>query len=307
MKSTHLLIGAAIIAVLGIGGVILSQSDDDTSDSTETSQVRSQDAPFNLDVSSLAPLDQGVYEGWVVRDDVKYSFGTFNTDASGNVIGTLDLNGVTPQDGDTIAISIEPDNDTDPEPSATIILAGEFQSGTANLSFPVDISGFSGQYILATPTNDPAGNETAGVWFVDNSNAPNLTASLNIPDAPDGWIYEGWVVYKGETPITTGKFRSATGADQFDGYSGTAQSGPNYPGEDLIMNLPAGLEGPLEFDDGETLIVVSIEPDQNGEDPTGDGPAQLKPLSAVVAEGSADHSLFDLSLNPETPSGTFTL
>ena len=176
--------------------------------------------------------------------------------------------------------------------------------GNANLAFPVDISGFSGEYILATPTDGDGNNETSGIWFVDPS---DITATLNIPDAPDGWVYEGWVVHQGQ-PITSGRFASANGPDDFNGFSGTVAPGPQLPGEDYIMNLPEGFDGPLELADGETMVVLSIEPDINGVDPTGDGPAQVKPLSAAVAEGAADHSLFELTLSDASiPSGSASL
>jgi len=269
--------------------------------------VSASDDSFALDVNfnNLAPLDQGVYEGWVVRGDVKYSFGTFNMNEDGEVVGEFDFvdSDFSPEDGDMVVITIEPVPDADPGPSTVVVLAGELGSSSSDLTFPIDTSAFTGQYILATPTNDPDEFEAAGVWFLDPS-GPSPT--LNLPDAPAGWVYEGWVVYNGETPISTGKFVSASGADMFNGYSGSAGA-PPFPGEDLIRDLPNGLTGPLVFNDGKSVIVISIEPDIDGTDPTGPGPAQVKPLSAVVADGAADHVLFDLANNSDVPSGSVSL
>lgn len=94
-------------------------------------------------------------------------------------------------------------------------------------------------------------------------------ASLNLPDAPAGWKYEGWGVHAGIHPISTGKFTKANGSDEFNGYSSTRSPAPPFPGEDFIQNLPFGFKGPLALDDGKSLVVVIIEPDVNGVDPTG--------------------------------------
>jgi len=306
MKSKHALIALAVLVIVGVGGFALLSGDDDDMDKTEnqsTSQqsgstaVDAKDLPFNLSLTNLAPLDSGVYEGWVVRGDDKLSFGRFNMTADGMVDGTLAFDSLTVQDGDTIAISIEPDTDPDPGPSATIVLAGEVMNGSANLAFPVDVSGFGGQYILATPTTAAQDDETAGVWFTITGS----DTSLDIPVAPDGWIYEGWAVVDG-TPYTTGQFKDPSMADMFNGYSGPGNA-PNKPGEDFVANLA---NAPLDLRGG--TIVVSLEPYQDGTDPTGEGPAQVKPLTHMVPADAVDHSALTLEVSTESvPSGMVTL
>ena len=57
--------------------------------------------------------------------------------------------------------------------------------------------------------------------------------------------------------------------------------------------------------DGASKVVISVEPDIDGVDPTGTGPAQVKPLVAEVEEDQADHENFSLSRNLDSlPSGT---
>ncbi|MEM6998057.1 MAG: anti-sigma factor [Patescibacteria group bacterium] len=312
MKSTsNILVVLALLVVLGVG-VFAITGGDDSSDSDGTATTNSQtterevagesniNLPFDLSLTNLATLDAGVYEGWVVRGDDKTSFGTFNMNAAGEIIGDLSYDGDL-QAGDTVAISIEPDNDADPEPSATIILAGEVTDGAAELAFPLDISSFAGEYILGTPTTNATDDETAGIWFTSSG----TNTLLDIPDAPDGWIYEGWAVVDG-VPYTTGQFTDPSGADNFDGYSGP-DGGPAKPGEDFITNLPGGVEGPLDLATGTSKVVVSIEPYQNGSDPTGAGPAQIKPLSHDIGEGVADHTRFSLDLNTDLPTGSVSV
>jgi len=301
------LIGLVIVAAVGL---LVVNSGDDSSETSSTSESTSQTSsaqpaalPYGFNVSNLAPLEQGVYEGWVVRGDDKFSFGTFNTTSTGSIVGQINFNETQPVEGDKIVVTIEPSNDTDPGPSSTVVLAGDITNGKADLTFPVDLSTFSGRYITGTPTNDPEGFENSGIWFVIPGSP--LTPSLNIPDAPDGWIYEGWVVYEG-TPYSTGKFKTNSERDDFNSFSGINSSGPNYPGEDFVRNLPGDSE-PFNLDNGSSMVVVSLEPDQDGTDPTGDGPAQVKPLSALISASIVDHTPTDLTLDTSAPSGSLSL
>jgi len=97
-----------------------------------------------------------------------------------------------------------------------------------------------------------------------------------------GWVYEGWAVIDG-IPVSTGTFTNPAAADNFNGFSGTAD-GPNYPGEDFIENAPEGLTFPTDLT-GAT-IVVSVEPDADNSP----APFALKPLVAEVPADTADHS-----------------
>lgn len=304
-KKNIMMIIVVAVLLLGGGAFALTRSDDSTNESQSTTDSTSkavEDFPINLELSNLQPLNSGAYEGWVVRDGAKHSFGRFNMDADGGINGDLALSDVVPANGDTIAISIEPENDTDPEPSATIVLAGEITGGVASLEFPVDVSEFAGKYIIATPTTSTTDDETAGVWFTTTGS----DAGFDIPVAPAGWIYEGWTVFDGK-PITTGQFSDPSKADLFSGFSGSGDF-PAKPGEDFIHNLPNGLTGPIDLSDGTSVVVLSLEPFQDGVDPTGDGPAQVKPLTGMIPEGAADHTPYDLTLSKDSvPSGSAAL
>lgn len=308
---TALAIGALLI--LGVAAFAINSGDDDVADSdstaSETSQSSNINLPFDFEVTNLETLQEGVYEGWVVRGDDRISFGTFNTDENGEIVGDLELaEDIDPQDGDTVAISIEPVPDADPGPSSTIILAGELSDGSTELALPFadDVAEYAGTYFLATPSDDDDTNETAGVWFI-NTESGEPAQGLQIPVAPEGWAYEGWILYNG-TPYSTGQFTDPGAVDEFSDFTGPNDV-PPYPGEDFVMNLPDSITDlPVDLANGTSSVVLSLEPRYNGEDPTGPSPAQIKPLAAEVAEGAEDHTTFDLGLDLSSlPSGSASI
>jgi hypothetical protein len=251
-------------------------------------------------LESLGP--DYLYEGWIIVDGDPVSTGTFSVDAQGNA-STASF----PVDQDELdkatafVLTIEPSPDVDPAPSATHLMAGDFTGNAATLTIGHeaalgdDFKSSSGSYILATPTNGMSTDELSGVWWLDPSDGPS--ASLSLPVLPEGWIYEGWAVIDG-IPVTTGKFLSTSGADSFNGYSST-QSAPPFPGEDFLINAPAGLTFPTNLR-GMT-VVVSIEPSPDNLA----APFSLKPLRANVPSGATDHSTLPMSNNSSTiPTGT---
>lgn len=272
---------------------------DETEVEVEEFEFRT-DLPFDVEFDGLEPLDGALYEGWIVKGEDQLSFGTFNTNTFGEISGDLVTN-ETVENGDQVVITIEPLPDDSPDPSPTVILAGTIEDGEAELAFPIDTSDFAGNYILATPSDGEGNNEEAGIWFIDNSDG--LEAGLEIPNAPEGWIYEGWIVID-EIPYSTGKFTDPATADDFNGFSGPEPT-PEFPGEDFLANLPNGLEAPYDLNDGRVTTVLSIEPFINGIDPTGDGPAQAKPLSVRIPLDLDDHTISELELTQEgIPSGS---
>lgn len=248
--------------------------------------------------TNLAELEEGHYEGWLIIGDKKYSTGKF--DAGDEMTFDIDKNLA---DLDKVVITIEPEGDTDDVPSGVVVLAGDVASGDVALSFPVDFFDASGSVILATPSDGSDTNETSGIWFL---NLPDPSVALDLPELPSGWVYEGWAVHDG-TPITSGRFTEVDEADDFAGFSGP-EATPPFPGEDFLENAPNGLSFPIDLADGESAIVLSVEPDIDGVDPTGDGPAQAKPLLVAVAENQADHENIALDLNLDSlPRGSATL
>ncbi|MDQ3953557.1 MAG: hypothetical protein M3279_11455 [Actinomycetota bacterium] len=250
---------------------------------------------IKLRPSGLEHLDQGFYELWAVHGERKISAGSFNVDSEGMLVDGFGhrarfFSSRNPARADALVVTIEPLPDPDPDPSGIVVLTGRPRGNSARLSFPADLSEAGGSFILATPTDEESTNETAGVWFLDPDPAPG--PSLQLPDLPDGWIWEGWGVTQ-DTPLSSGRFGMAAGADDSSEFSGPLP-GPPFPGEDFLSNLPQSVDPPVDLADGSSAIVITIEPDLGGNDPTGAGPFSIKPLLRAIPAGSADHQSIEL-------------
>ena len=298
MKKVNLI----LVAIISI--VLISSCKKDEENEMPAVSMKS----INLNLSGLEDLGSSyVYEGWLIVDGSPVSSGTFTVDASGMLSKTQFK--MTASDVDNavkFVLSIEPMNDSDPAPSATKILAGDFNGNSASLDIsPVgDFSNSAGKYILATPTNGADTDENSGIWFLDLSTGMP-TMGLNLPNLPDGWKYEGWVVING-TPVTTGKFTNTAATDEADPYSGTealpdVNNGNGFfPGEDFLQNAPSQLSFPTNIAGGTAVISIEPSPDNNP------GPFTLKPLVHGISDMATDHVVYDMGQNLNFPGGTVT-
>jgi len=256
-----------------------------------------------LEFDGLEPLGaDSVYEGWLIIDGAPSSTGRFNVDESG--VAVADGEQAAPvadaASASAVVITIEPADDPDPGPAETHVLAGDVSDGSADLTvghpaaLGTDFVEADSVYVLATPTTDDTSDELSGVWFIGLDGG--ATQGLQLAALPSGWIYEGWVVVDG-TPVSTGRFADPAAADAAATFSGPDGTGPNFPGEDLIVNPPDGLTFPLDLR-GAT-VVVSVEPEPD------DGPAPfaIKPLSHIVPDGIGDHEIQTFEAGPASPTG----
>lgn len=264
-------------------------SDDDTDiQTTET---------FDLEINGLEDLGQSaIYEGWLIVDGNPVSTGLFSVNSD----GVMSSNTFTAEKEDiesasTFVLTIEPVPDPDPAPSAVHIVAGDFTNGTADLTVghPAainnDFTDTWGKYILATPTTETDTDEASGIWFLDNSSGMPAVG-LSLPTLPEGWAYEGWAVIDG-TPVSTGTFTSMASADNASPYS---VGGPSFPGEDFIMNAPAGLTFPTDLTGATAVISIEPVPDNSP------APFLLKPLVSQIPMTAPVHSVLDMSQNLES-------
>jgi len=262
---------------------------------------------LTLNLSGLESLGADfVYEGWIIVGGSPISTGIFTsvTFPQSFSVDTEQLESAT-----KFVLSIEPTIDSDPLPSATKILAGDFSGTNASVStIPVgDFSNAVGKYILATPTNGMSSNENSGIWFLDlpNSMPPPLTG-LTLPELSDGWKYEGWAVISG-TPVTTGKFTNVNATDEFDDFSDSMPLGmPNgadgfFPGEDFLLNAPSGLTFPTDLAGATAVISVEPYPDNSPM------PFALKPLVGAIPSNATDHVTYVMDQNlGSLPAGNVT-
>jgi len=259
---------------------------------------------LTLATSDFPTLSGGAhYEGWAIVDGEPTSTGKFNvvgdrlTDPEGAPIEGFflseDVTAAT-----AIVITIEPAGDTDAVPADTHFVAGDVVAGEAALTIAhpaalgTDFADASGSFVLATPTDgDRTNDELSGIWFLE---FPGPEASLNLPELPEGWTYEGWTVIDG-VPVTSGTFRSTVGSDDAAPYSGTVRT-PNFPGEDYLFNAPDGLTFPTDLSGAP--VVVSVEPVPD-DDPS---PFVLKPLVGAAGDPAEPEPVaYELLPGPEGP------
>jgi hypothetical protein len=297
MKNTRKKSFSVIIAVFLLISVMFTGC---TSDS-----VVSTTPGLNLNITGLEDLGaNAIYEGWIIVNGVPISTGTFTVDASGNLsITSFNVNATDLAAATAFVLTIEPVPDTSSAPSETHLLAGDFSGNSAPLTvghsaaLGNDFSTTVGKYILATPTNGNGTNELSGIWFLDLVPPPAI--GLILPTLPAGWKYEGWAVING-SPVTTGTFLKADTVDESAPYSGTLP-GPPFPGEDFLMNAPAGQTFPTNL--AGMVAVISIEPFPDNSI----SPFTLKPLLKAIPPNAIDHTTYDLDQNLGSfPTGTAT-
>ena len=287
-----------------MGALLFTSCDKDNMNEEDPSTTKK----ITVNINGLEDLGSDyVYEGWLIVGGSPVSTGIFTVDADGIQSKTeFEVKISDAEDATTFVLSIEPENDSDPSPAATKILAGDFSGSSADLTIsPVgDFSNAAGKYILATPTNGGDTDENSGIWFLDlATGAP--TVGLVLPDLPDGWKYEGWTVIDG-APVTSGKFTNVSATDEDDPYSGTMSlpdvNGDDgfFPGEDYLVNAPSGLMFPTDIAGG--TAVISIEPDPDNSS----GPFTLKPLLHGIPATATDHVVYDMDQNLSFPTGTVT-
>lgn len=256
----------------------------------------------NLVFNGLENLGDGwVYEGWVIVNGQPVSTGTFTIDENGTPSQTTFAFTARRSQIGPFVLTIEPSPDPDPAPSATHVLAGNFNGRTAHLTaaHPAalgnDFSSAAGSFILAVPSDSSGSTPyTHGIWFLDPAAGPG--PSLNLPTLPAGWAYEGWVVGPGG-PISTGIFTDVAAADS-DGGGPAAGPDPTppFPGQDFV-NPPTDLTG--------YAAVISIEPSPDNSP----APFTFKPLVDSTIEDLGAPGLSQaLANNADTlAAGTATL
>ena len=264
-----------------------------------------------LQVDGFGVLGGGAhYEGWAIIDGLAVSTGKFLVDETGRLtdIGghpydtvsvDADLGAAT-----TIIITIEPAGDDDDVPADVHLVAGDLIDGTATLTIDhpaalgTDFADASGKFVLATPSTSTKDDELSGIWFLL---LPGPVPSLDLPELPAGWKYEGWAVIDGQ-PLTSGKFLAVDAADESFPFGGPGRM-PNFPGEDFVANAPAGVTFPTDLSGARVFVSVEPFPDD------GAAPFVLQPLSGFAGDPAQREPVaYDLALNiGSLPTATATV
>lgn len=309
-----------VVAVLVVVSVMAYQSNRNNATpviepvpNVEAQDYASKEA-VTVDYRQLPTITTGAYALWELKaNDQFILLRQFRLDSKGFV---TDLNGrplnntiVLPgndfSQAKSYLVTIENGDQEPTKPSATIILNGTVAKGNVwPLTFPIDLTKVSGSYLLATPTNGPATNETSGIWFLKIAGNSHEQASLNLPVAPAGWVYEGWVTTDNAN-LTTGRFTNPAEKDGFSNYSGP-RAYPPFPGEDFLTNAPTdqSVIFPLNLADGQSKVTIGLEPGTVNNDATGTNRFGLSLLSATIANGAIDHTDYAFKVETERPSAT---
>lgn len=254
---------------------------------------------LKLNLTGLEDLGANYkYEGWIIVEGNPISTGIFTVDATGMLSQTsFTVDASNLARATKFVLSIEPAIDPSAAPSNTKYLVGDFSGNVATVSTAIvgDFSNASGNYFLGTPTNGNA-NPESGIWFLDDTSGSAMVG-LNLPALDAGWKYEGWIVTNG-TVLSTGRFSSPNGSDEAAPYSGS-QMAPPFPGEDFLMNAPAGLTFPGNLSG--SIVVISVEPEPDNSSM----PFALKPLVHTIANPAVTGQTIGMMASLNTfPSGT---
>lgn len=318
------ILGLIVIIVVVLGGLYLlelNQNEPPENDQIEPTPTLSS-TNVSLVVDSLSPLEDGYYSLWLSSTDIMpfdseqaVLVGRFNVSEKGNL---TDLNGRELPDNELIIdqdltemsfVWVTWDTTVTMEVAVpTIVMKGELENGIGSLSFSqADFSQISGNLILATPSDGPDTNESSGVWFVTLSEEGTTeSAGLDLPVAPSGWIYQGWVNHQDQF-INTGLFSDPNKPDLLADYSGDHEV-PLFPGEDFLVNVPEGLSFsfPLDLADGTTSVLITLEPNR---EPTSEIPSGLNLLETTIEQEAVDHINYALEniSDSNLPSGLIVI
>ena len=276
---------------------------------------------IQLSFDGLEPLDGGLnYQAWVIRlNNGSYwgaPLGIFNMDGDGNLV---DPSSGAPMSGDFpaklypaevygVQVSVELSDTTVSQPSSTLLLGGPVAGRTGNLSLAhwlgvaVDFEPMEGTFMLMTPSDGDSENERSGLWFGDNSTGEVLPG-LFLPQAPQGWDYEGWVV-SGSDTLSTGKFALPNAGDTTDLFGGLSDT-PAVPGQDFLFNPPQGISFPLDLAGGSAFL--TLEPWEEW-DVAPERPFPIRLMEAQIPQDAAAKVTYVLeSRFPEFPTGVVTV
>ena len=237
--------------------------DESTNDSTSRALL------LNVSGLRVAGPDYDYFLYADLGNDYKY-LGSFDINTSGNANNSfynLSEENLAITHGFLITLQLM-ESDTE-QPSGTSVLRGNLINKGAPMTvvhddiLPINFESISGSFFLETPTDNDMDNHQNGLWF------GNTESLLDLPELPNNWTYESWVLLQDTISLSLGKFRTVSGSDDSDTYSGSS-AGYNYPGEDFLVNSPdTALDFPYDLRQRFTWISVEPIPDNDVTKPFG--------------------------------------
>lgn len=274
-----------------------------------------------LHLEGLEPLAGGMnYQAWLIAGTPAEPWGIpvvlFNVNETGEMVDPVADTvltgpfqaGIDAQALFGVAVSLEATDTLQAYSSFTFIMGGQVVGGTASMStaywiaFNTSLTEASGRLILRSPTDDDPENETSGVWFLNPTVSPT-GEGLDLPQAPQGWNYESWVVL-GDQALSMGKFTLPIAPDSAGTFSGTLTP-PNFPGEDFLKAAPTGLTFPVNLSGAS--VFVTMEPWAEW-DLEPDTPFFLRLFEIQIPAGATPETLYEMTSRvDELPTGTATI
>ena len=297
----------SMVTCLFVPACIINADDDDGDDTAADGETGDGDegdssgdaagAVLHFEFAGLEDLGPDyVYEGWVIADGQALTAGRFSVNGDGAAdLTTFEFDAATAAATTKYVLTIEPAENDDPAPSKVHLVAGPFVDGMAELTVDddaaigTDFTDARGSFILETPTSEDPDDYANGIWWLDPAAG---RSGFELPELPEGWAYEGWVV-GADGPVSTGRFTAGNTEDS-DGAGPTAGNlgAPAFPGQDFI-DPPVSLVG--------HAAVLSVEPEpDNSPDPF-----TLKPLVTMSIGDVPPPDLQTMDNNAEAtnPSG----
>lgn len=285
-------------------------------DSTSSSDEPANRFRMTLDVDGLVPLQDGFrYQVWAMVDNTPVGSTVFNVNENGQFVNslgqivsrTLSMSANVAH-ATTVMVTINGKTDSGTVPSNRVLMAGDVSNERVTLSVDhplalgAELGGpFTGAFQLATPSDTNPNNESEGLWFGTGQGA-QLQPTLDLPELPSEWIYEGWVSLSDGTLLSTGKF---TRGDQFD------ESNPHgfpevpfVPGEDFLLDPPTGVTFPLDFSGANVFVSVEMASDDDQS-----APFAIRLLSGSVPASPQPRTPYAMQSSTSVPGGSaeFTL
>ncbi|HEY9722459.1 MAG TPA: hypothetical protein V6D47_10610 [Oscillatoriaceae cyanobacterium] len=212
--------------------------------------------PLTLRFARLVPIDvrDGHYALWAVGEGAPAKLADFLVDAQErpSALDGKPIAFLLPADlrEARLFVTQEPPGAIERTPSRQVFLEGTLHAGRARLDAPIrlrDYAACKGVFLLDNPETPNDSSDLNGIWF-SGYLSKRYTTGLTLPEAPDGWMYEGWTILRG-IPLRMGKFRSPNDNEDWDGYSGRSgatpvldPAGQPMPGQDFNADLPPGIE-----------------------------------------------------------------
>jgi hypothetical protein len=271
------LIGIGLLAVSGCSG------DDDVSRRKVSLLFAEMMADQRIFID-----DNGMLELWAVKRNEYNSLGQFRIDFNGRPVD-LDGNLIEHFESDfdlldaarlvvtfeSSSAGLNTGDGTGPE-----IMSGMITGNSFDLDNGAAFQGVLGQYLVVTPSDgggtpdveeEDSTNPNCGIWFTTRDwGKPG--PGLGLPVAPEGWIYEGWLMHGPMEFLSMGQFDSISVLDHNNIYLSSeqrlyAESTYHFPGEDFLVNAPEGLTFPFDVRGSMTFVTMEPVPDNAPDDP----------------------------------------